>query len=164
MRPLSRLAVAAVLLAALVVPSAPARAADPKCPLPLHECLERYSHMRERPWFGAWLEVVDSTSDVRRIERVFPGSPAERAGLKPGDRLKTIGGQPPRTFFAGKAGWKPGEQTALGIERDGRAIEAKWTFAPIPDDVLAELLGAHVVGSHMAYGDFGVDGEADHAH
>lgn len=164
MRPLPRLAFAAALLAALVVSSVPAQSAEPKCPLPLHECLERYSHMRERPWLGAWLEVVDSTSDVRRIERVFPGSPAERAGLKPGDRLQTIGGQPPRTFFAGKAGWKTGDQVALGVLRDGRVLEAKWTFAPIPDDVLAELLGAHVVASHMAYGDFGIDGEHDHTH
>lgn len=164
MRSIHRLVLAAALLAALLVPSAPVRAAEPKCPLPLHECLTRYSRMRERPWLGAWTEMVDTTTDVRLIERVYPGGPADKAGLRPGDHLRTIGGRPPKTFFTGRAGWKTGDQVALGVERDGKAIEVQWTFAPIPDEVLAEMLGAHVVAGHMAYGDFGVDGEHEHQH
>ena len=170
MRPVSRtvrlaLLVAALGLAPALAPAAPPAEpahAEPKCPLPLHECLERYSHMRDRPWLGAWLIVADTTTDARLIERVYAGGPAERAGLAPGDRLEAIGGKPPKTFFTGRAGWKNGDQVALTVRRGERTVELKWTYSTIPDDVLADLLGAHVVAGHMAYGDFGEVGSQPH--
>ncbi len=159
MRPLRPLLAAAVLAVVFALP-APARAGEPQCPLPLHECLEQYAHMRDRPWLGLWIET-DSTTGVRSVQRVMPGGPAERAGVKPGDVLESIGGKVPKDFFAGKAGWSPGQKADLAVNRGGREVKLALSLEVIPDDTLAELVGAHVLAGHMAWGDFG-DAHEEH--
>lgn len=151
MRPM-RHVLAAVL--AVTFLGAPARAEEPQCPLPLGQCLELYSHMRERPWLGVWIEA-DSTTGVRSVRRVLPGSPAGRAGVRPGDVLESIGGRTPKDFFATRAGWKNGDRSDLAVRRDGREVKLRLSLETIPDEALAELVGAHVLAGHMAYGDFG---------
>jgi predicted metalloprotease with PDZ domain len=153
MRTIRPLLVAAALAVWFALP-APARAGEPQCPLPLHECLEQYAHMRDRPWLGIWIET-DSTTGLRTVQRVVRGGPAERAGVKPGDVLESIGGRVPKDFFAGKAGWSPGEKADLAVNRGGREVKLSLPLEVIPDDTLAELVGAHVLAGHMAYGDFG---------
>lgn len=133
---------------------------EPRCPLPLSECLEAYAHMRERPWLGV---MVDTDSSGRRVVvSVHPGGPADRAGVKPGDVLRSIGGQAPATWFAGRAGWKFGESTPLEVERGNREVALALPCTVIPEDLLAQFLGAHVLAGHLAYGDNGARGPEPH--
>jgi len=75
---------------------------------------------------GAELDVDPQTHVVRVVD-VFPGSPAEAAGLAPGDAITSIdGAPPPATTPAGVAAalrGVPGSTVRLGIARDGTARE-----------------------------------------
>ncbi len=57
-----------------------------------------------------------------RIEDVIPGSPADRAGLKPGDRLLTVGGRRPRNLAAAHRALAAtdGRPVWLAVERGPR--------------------------------------------
>jgi len=70
------------------------------------------------------------------VREVVPDSPADLAGIQPGDLLKTINGRPVRDlvdyqFYASE------EELLLGVERNGRAIET--LVAKAPD----EAMGIH---------------------
>ncbi|HWT06795.1 MAG TPA: S41 family peptidase [Xanthomonadales bacterium] len=75
---------------------------------------------------GAELDVDPQTHAVRVVD-VFPASPAETAGLAPGDVITSIdGAPPPATTPAGVAAalrGVPGSTVRLGISRDGTARE-----------------------------------------
>jgi hypothetical protein len=65
------------------------------------------------------------------VASVAAGSPAERAGLRPGDRILTLQGRPVPTrmdWYAVNANLRPGEPVGLLIERDGNALTT--TFTP----------------------------------
>ncbi|HCX32864.1 MAG TPA: 2-alkenal reductase [Rhodocyclaceae bacterium] len=60
------------------------------------------------------------------IARVVPGSPAARAGVRPGDVLVAVGGKPvrdPNGMLDLIAAIKPGETVRLKLRRDGREFE-----------------------------------------
>lgn len=154
---------AVVAVAGSLVAAPVAAAEEPKCPLALHDCLEMYTHMRERPWLGVWIDT-DSTTGARRVSKVVPGGAAEAAGVRPGDVLESIGGKPPGEWFAGKAGWKTGDRAALAVNRGGRQVRLDFTLAPISDETLAQVMGAHLLAGHLAYGDLGRPAEAPHRH
>ncbi|MGH2503068.1 MAG: DUF512 domain-containing protein [Ktedonobacterales bacterium] len=72
------------------------------------------------------------------VREVVPESPADLAGLQPGDLLKAINGQPVRDlvdyqFYASE------EELTLGIERNGREVEA--LVAKASDESLGILFG-----------------------
>ncbi len=72
------------------------------------------------------------------VREVVPESPADLAGIQPGDLLKAINGQPVRDlvdyeFYASE------EELTLSIERNGRAIEA--LVARTNDESLGILFG-----------------------
>ena len=75
---------------------------------------------------GAELDVDPQTHAVRVVD-VFPGSPAEAAGLAPGDVIASIDGAPPPATtpadVAAALRGLPGSTVRLGISRDGAARE-----------------------------------------
>ncbi len=74
---------------------------------------------------GAELDVDPRTHAVR-VADVFPGAPAEAAGLRPGDVITSIDGAAPRasTGAVGSAlRGKPGTAVRVGFTRDGTAHE-----------------------------------------
>jgi carboxyl-terminal processing protease len=99
---------------------------------------------------GAELDVDPQTHAVRVVD-VFPGSPAEAAGLAPGDVIASIDGAPPPATtpadVAAALRGVPGSTVHLGISRDGiprepLAIVRRVVSAPdATGRVLADAIG-----------------------
>jgi sigma-B regulation protein RsbU (phosphoserine phosphatase) len=76
---------------------------------------------------GAFLGIVDFDSDDRentiRILSVFPGSPADRAGLAKDDRLLAIKGQPATLDAFADLSFRshPGDRVDLAVRRPSKA-------------------------------------------
>lgn len=136
------------LLALLLLP-APAQARQDRCPLPLDTCIVRFGQMRQRPWLGVYIEV-DSLGQ-RVVRSVLPGGPAERAGVRPGDVLERVNGLAPTEFFATKAGWKQGDHLATVVRRGGHERTLSLEARAIPEDLLARIVGEHMLEAHFAY-------------
>jgi carboxyl-terminal processing protease len=93
---------------------------------------------------GAELDVDPQTHAVRIVD-VFPGSPAEAAGLLAGDTIVTIDGRPPAGAPAAVAAvlrGAPGTTVRIGVTRAGtdRPPVAIVRRAIAPPDVTARVL------------------------
>ena len=145
------------LLAAVLL-ATPVHAAQPRCPLALGECMAQFGAMRERPWLGVEIER-DSVTGVRTVHAVVPGSPADKAGVKPGDTLLKLGGVDPASWFAGKAGWKSGwkdgDAVAITVGRAGHDRSLPMPLVHISEETLAQIIGVHILEAHLAYMDGG---------
>jgi regulator of sigma E protease len=86
--------------------------------------------------FDFWYPVVPA-----RVGKVLPASPAERAGLREGDEILAVDGQPVADFAAlvARIQPKPGSRLVLAIERDGQPLE-------LPIEVEAQREGERLVG------------------
>ena len=144
------------LVLALVAAS-PARAAEPPCPLDLATCLARFQLMRERPWLGVGVDR-DSLGGYH-IVTVTSGTPAEAAGIKPGDVLESIASKAPADWFAGRASWKSGDHGRVLVLRDGQERALEMEYRVIPEDALAKIIGVHMIEGHLAYMHRGPTGE-----
>ena len=152
---------AALLVAsAFVVPSAaPAAGEKPpekppqksyKCPHATQECLDMMvSKYRSRGWVGIELDP-DETTGGMIVRRVVAGSPAEKAGLLVDDILTAVNG----VRFADKneealkkvsEEMKPGNTLTYTVSRKGAEMPVKVTLAPMPDDVMAQYIGQHML-------------------
>jgi C-terminal processing protease CtpA/Prc len=127
----------------------PAHAKTPRCPLTLDACIGAFGHMRHQPWLGVRLET-DSLG-ARVVEQLIPGGVAERAGVRVGDVVETLDGQPSPKFLAGRAGWKVGQSVAAVVRRSDGEHRATLAVALVSDDELAHLMGEHLVEAHLAY-------------
>jgi len=140
------------LLAAMVLTALPAPAGGEakRCPYPMKECLERMSErMKSSGWVG--IEYDDScvVAGGYRVEKVVQGSPAEHAGLQPGDVLYALNGvrivpQNSPALVAARKDWKPGQSVTYTIKREGADREIRLTLAPMPADVMARWIGDHM--------------------
>ncbi len=95
-----------------------------------------------RPWIGEQLRTP--TSDNPRdivtagveVRSVIPGSPAEKAGLRPGDRIVSARGRPLRNAFdweAERLDMRVGENIPLVVRRGGRDLTVSVTVADLPE-------------------------------
>ena len=81
---------------------------------------------------GIGIELkIDEPTQEPIVERVLPGSPAEQAGLKVGDRIVAIDEEPTQGLPFGeivfKIRGKTGSQLSLKLDRAGRTI---WSVMP----------------------------------
>jgi regulator of sigma E protease len=86
--------------------------------------------------FDFWYPVVPA-----RVGKVLPGSPAERAGLREGDQVLEVAGQPVADFpsLVATVQPKPGARLEFTIERDGQVLT-------VPVDVEAQREGERLIG------------------
>lgn len=102
------------------------------------------------PWLGFDLADVSlrTGGGAAQVVRVWPGSPAARAGLLPGDLVNEVDGRAVQgrgdlnTYLAGRSS---GATVRLGWLREGKPMRAAAAGADLPDDlvdvVLTEILG-----------------------
>lgn len=123
-----------------------------KCPLDTQTCLDRMAaKLKGRGWLG--IEYNDSTEPKNQITRVVPGSPAESAGFKVGDTLESVAGvsfaknseEKCSTCEAISEKWKPGQTFTYTVMRAGKQVILKPTLAALPSDVMAQMLGMHML-------------------
>lgn len=105
-----------------------------------------------RPWFGARLQPV--TPDIAEslglkrpagalVASVAPDSPAAKAGLQPGDLIRSIDGQAvddPNAFDYRFATKPLGGRAVLAVERKGRESEVAVALQTAPDAPREELV------------------------
>lgn len=148
-----------VALSVVVLPAAPAAgektAEKPpektyKCPHTTQECLDlMVSKLKNKGWLGIQYDM-DETSGGLIVRRVVPGSPAESAGILVDDILTAVNG----VRFADKneealkkvsEEMKPGNTLTYTVSRKGSEMPVKVTLAPMPEDVMAQYIGQHML-------------------
>lgn len=78
---------------------------------------------KARPWLGVYL--VEPTPGQVEVQEVVAGSPAEKAGLKAGDRILALGGAPLAgmdAFIQAVRAEAPGSKLALMIQRGSASM------------------------------------------
>jgi Do/DeqQ family serine protease len=105
----------------------------------------------KRPWFGAKLQnVTPEIAESMGLKRptgalvadVDTGSPAALAGIKPGDLIVAVDGQPieDQASFGYRFGTKPiGGIVQLSIERGGKPLTVQVRLASAPEGALDEI-------------------------
>ncbi len=121
-----------------------------RCSAKTQDCLDIMStKMKTSGWVGLELDW-DQSKSSQVVTKVIPGSPAESAGIQIGDVLYALNGvriSPDNDEAIAKArkGWKPGESVRYTIKRNGTDREVNLTLAPMPADVLARIIGEHML-------------------
>lgn len=101
--------------------------------------LKEFGRIR-RPWIGVDPEVVTSDTSLfftTRVRRVAEGSPADRAGLRPGDVLLRMRGRPidsPLDFEVGLLDAGVGSDVEIAYSRDGRERETRLAVIELPSE------------------------------
>jgi predicted metalloprotease with PDZ domain len=101
---------------------------------------------REPGYFGVIGDDRAEGGTAVRVLQVVPGGPAHRAGLRSGDRIVAIGGQPVRSVadmsrIVGAAA--PGEAVNVEVDRGGAKVTLELNVGsrPVPEDRLFPQFG-----------------------
>lgn len=79
------------------------------------------------------------------VAEVLPGTPAEGSGLRAGDLIMAIAGQPvvdTRTLQRLVGATPPGREVAVAVLRDGRRREVRIRVGEMPPDAVADRVAA----------------------
>lgn len=125
---------------------------DHKCDKSAQDCLDKMTaKLQAKGWFGM---ETEKTADGRyAVSAVEPESPAAAAGLRPGDVLLALNGQD--LYAEDKTELKKvkeslavGSKVKYTVERAGDKTQVVATLAPVPDTVLAQWVGEHLLDQH----------------
>ena len=143
----------AALLPAMVLAIAPAVLAGGdhyKCTKSTQDCLnEMAASLKTSGWVGFELDKSDDGTMV--IKKVVPASPAEQAGFREGDLLLALNGirfgdeSNKEALKAAKKAMAPGKQVTYTVQRAGQEKKLTATLAPVPQEVLAQWIGNHMM-------------------
>jgi C-terminal processing protease CtpA/Prc len=110
--------------------------------------------LKKKGWMGI---TFDYDKDVGHVvlEKVFEGSPAEAAGLEVGDILLVLNDidyvdENMKEVKEAYKGMLPGGKMTYEIERDGERLEMVVTIGEIPDYIVAQWVGKHMLEYHPA--------------
>jgi len=141
--------VTGIVLATVLGTAAVAGDAPKRCTAPVQECLDHMSAvLKSSGWVG--IEFEYGPAGGYEVTRILPDSPAEKAGLQPGDLLTALNGV--RLVKANDAAlakarkdWKPGQSVTYTVKRQGQDRDITLTLAPMPADVMAKWIGEHMM-------------------
>ncbi len=144
-----------LLFAGAVLFAGAALAGRQPCDAELDDCLQQMTENvgkgKGKGWVGIELERGDDGSLT--ITRVVSESPAERAGLRPGDRILALDG----VSYAGgdraalKKAYKamvPDNTITYTIDRGGQQLDVDILLASLPDRIKAQWIARHLVEGH----------------
>ncbi|HKQ96838.1 MAG TPA: PDZ domain-containing protein [Candidatus Polarisedimenticolia bacterium] len=123
------------------------KSSEKKCPYTTQECL---NYMAARLKASGWIGIEYEPEEGNEITRVVVGSPAEKAGLVPGDRLYALNGVEIRkenqeALEKARKEWAPGQTVHYTVTRNGLPRSVDIVLAPWPADVLARYIGEHML-------------------
>lgn len=125
-------------------------ASHKKCPYSTQECLNSMNaRMKATGWVGIEYDADEATGRMV-VQRVLPGSPAEKAGLQEGDILIAMSGieikkDNEKALMEIRKTWKPGRAVQYTIQRDGQAKKIEIVLGEWPADLLARYIGEHML-------------------
>ena len=121
-----------------------------KCTASTQECLDYMkAHMTDRGWVG-----IEYDQEEMKVIRVIDGSPAERAGIHKGDVMMGMNGvdfaeeNMEKLQQIQKAEMKPGNTITYTVRRAGQMKNLKVTLGELPEEVLAQWVGNHMIKDH----------------
>lgn len=105
-----------------------------------------------RGWIGIEIDFADRKTP--RIVKVLPGSPADEAGLQPGDVLVSFAGVDYATateeeLRRAKEVLLPGSDLVVGLRRGDSERQVTVHAEKIPEGVLAQWIGSHLLMYHQ---------------
>ncbi len=120
-----------------------------KCDASTQDCLdEMAANLQKKGWMGI---KMDETDDGRhRVTEVIADSPAMKAGFKAGDILVAMDGiwfaeENEEKVMKARKAQHPGSKVTYTVERYGKNTELKVKLAKVPQDVLAQWIGGHML-------------------
>jgi C-terminal processing protease CtpA/Prc len=128
-----------------------ARHAKMECNMTAEQCAEEMQKtLSTRGWLGI---SFDDDEDVVTINKVYSGSPAERAGFQEGDRIVSINGVPADEKHEEKIHGmlktaKIGDQVAYVVTRGSQNLTLNATLAQMPQSLIAEAIEHHKQEEH----------------
>lgn len=126
----------------------PAIAGDKHCTAGTQECLDYMAaNLKEKGWVGIELDEVDGQLIVNKV---VADSPAEKAGLEKGDVLVALNGVAYAEDNREEMGklqkqMKPGKEFTFTVSRKHHDKDVAITLGTLPDDVLAQWVGNHMM-------------------
>jgi S1-C subfamily serine protease len=108
--------------------------------------------LRQRGWIG--IEWGDKAARPV-ISHVVAGSPAAKAGVELGDIVMAFDGistdeEEEVVWAAMKRSLVPGKIITLAVVRDGAALDLEVELVAVPEHVIAQWIGKHVIDHHAA--------------
>ena len=111
------------------------------------------NNFKKRGWVGINMEY-DKERGVTVISNVVANSPAEKAGFQVGDVLMGLNGvdyteENEESLKTEYASFKPGSVATFKVERDGKTIDIETHLEQIPQAILAQWVGQHILEGHQ---------------
>ena len=146
------------LTMALLVPVGPLWAGDESeekmCPEKATTCAEMMKEkFSQRGWVGINMDY-DKERGVTVISNVVANSPAEKAGFKKRDVLEGLNGidyteDNEELLKEQYAAFRPGTTATFKISRVGQMLDLQVELESIPEAILAQWIGQHVMDYHQ---------------
>jgi len=120
-----------------------------KCEATTQECLDKMAQkLQNHGWVGVEFEEGDGGSMI--IKKVIDDSPAQAAGLKPGDVVFAMNGvklgdENKDKLKKIKHSMEPGKVLTYSVKRDGKHKDIAITLGTVPETVLAQWVGEHML-------------------
>jgi len=147
------------LTLALIIPVMPLWAGDEKkdaqCPETAAACAEAMKEQfSKRGWVGINMDY-DKETHATVISNVVANSPAEKAGFKNGDVLRGLNSvdyteENEMLLKEQYASFSPGSTATFKVERGGKMLDLEVELESIPESILAQWIGQHVMDYHKA--------------
>lgn len=125
---------------------AKAGAAHEKCAMSAADCRQYMAEAKNRGWAGLELDKVDGKLVVTKV---FPTSPAARAGFLVGDVLVALNGVPlddanKEKLAKVKSKMTPGSEVRYDVARKGETRHLSVALAKMPTDVYDAMVAQHM--------------------